>query len=512
MRTAKRITTACLTAIMIFQALAPSAEVFAQELDAVMEASISAARAAGNTARSVQDAVATALEDTDQATSDDAASTPGAGAGTTEGGNGSTNAGESQDSATDGTTSGDTSTEGDASQDDVNADESAADEEQTDDADAAAQADVAYAYNTAKELKEAGVTGITTDANGDVTGIVFNESDDLIKISQTNPSVYQNAVITRGGLSGASFDLSGSDDFQGFGDDDAPFKGSLELNGSTLAVKRTLFNNIVLTDANSTVAVAWKGTDAKQPIVAAKITGNGQALNADVTVSSTNASANTMTLASPLLGEVMGDLTLDATYTTDGDKPLAVNISSDKGNIGLLANTVKAGASFTVAGLTLPLTFDGTPTVKTDAANSSAGGIIGLCEDGVAVALTSPIDLSQFTVIGKAASGGFIGKATKLALDSKNAKFSCPANVGDANSQSSGGFIGNVSFASSVEFTNNNQIDTGAGVNLGQSGDTGAGGVFGLLDTTNGDVTISGGSYASKLVGGLRLHLWWSGR
>ena len=33
MRTAKRITTACLTAIMIFQALAPSTEVFAQELD-----------------------------------------------------------------------------------------------------------------------------------------------------------------------------------------------------------------------------------------------------------------------------------------------------------------------------------------------------------------------------------------------------------------------------------------------------------------------------------------------
>ena len=76
MRTAKRITTACLTAIMIFQALAPSTEVFAQELDAVMEASVSAARAAGNTARSVQDAVATALQGADQATSDDVATTP----------------------------------------------------------------------------------------------------------------------------------------------------------------------------------------------------------------------------------------------------------------------------------------------------------------------------------------------------------------------------------------------------------------------------------------------------
>ena len=150
MRTAKRITTACLTAIMIFQALAPSTEVFAQELDAVMEASVSAARAAGNTARSVQDAVATALQDADQATSDDVATTPGADAGATEGGDGSTNAGESQDSTTDGTTNGDTPTEGDASQDDAAADEGAADEDQADDADtdAAAQASTDPAIKT----------------------------------------------------------------------------------------------------------------------------------------------------------------------------------------------------------------------------------------------------------------------------------------------------------------------------------------------------------------------------
>ncbi len=489
---------------MIFQALAPSTEVFAQELDAVMEASVSAARAAGHTARSVQDAVATALENADQATSDDAATTPGADAGATEGGNGSTNADGSQDSTTDGAISGDVSTEGDASQDGATVGDSATDEEQADDADADvdAQADVKYKYNTVEDLREGGVTGITTGEDGSVTKIEFNESSDLIKISQTNPSVYQNAVITRGGLSGASFDLSGSNDFQGFGADSAPFKGSLELNGSTLSVERTLFNNIVLTGANSTVAVTWKGADA-QPIVAAKIAGGGQTLKANVTVGSTNSSANTMTLASPLLGEVSGDLTLDATYATDGNKPLAVNICSDKGNIGLLVNTVASG-SFTINKLEgLPATYEGTPTIKTTDAKSSAGGIIGLCKDGVTVSLSNQIDLSKFTVIGKAASGGLIGKATKLTLGTDNKKFTCPANVGNTSSQSSGGFIGDVSFASSVEFANNDQIDTGAGVNLGQSDDAGAaGGVFGLLDTTNGDVTISGGSYTSKLVEG----------
>ena len=359
MRTAKRITTACLTAIMIFQALAPSTEVFAQELDAVMEASVSAARAAGNTARSVQDAVATALENADQATSDDAASTPGADAGATEGGNGSTNTGESQDSTTDGTTSGDASTEGDASQDGTTADDSAADEDQTDDADAdaAAQADVTYEYNSVEDLRnKAHVTNITEE-NGVVTQIVFANEADLIKISNTNPIVYQNAAITRTGNTGDAFDLvdktATTDNdrqlvFSGLGGEGVPFKGSLDMKGSTLALNHTLYNNIELNDANRKVAVTWKGADAR-PVIASKINGNGKTLVANVTVA--NVTADKATLKSPLLGEVDGDLTLEATYLVDAGKTLAVEINSTTGNIGLLANTVKANASFTIAKL-----------------------------------------------------------------------------------------------------------------------------------------------------------------
>lgn len=492
---------------MIFQALAPSTEVFAQELDAVMEASVSAARAAGNTARSVQDAVATALQDADQATSDDAATTPGADAGATEGGDGSTNAGESQDSTTDGTANGDASTEGDASQDDAATDEGAAGEEQADDADAdaAAQANVRYEYNTAEELWKAGVTGIATGEDGAVTQIVFNNPADLIKISNTNPTVYQNAAITRTGNTGDAFDLvdktvTTADGhklvFSGFGGEDAPFKGLLDMKESTLVVSHTLYNNIRLSDANKTVTVTWKGTDA-QPVIASKINGNGRTLVANVTVA--NASADKATLRSPLLGEVEGSLALEASYSGDAGKALAVGISSTAGNIGLLANTVKANASFTINKLE-GLPPSGTQTVATTKDGASAGGLIGLCEDGVTVSLANPINLSNFTVVGKAASGGFIGKATRLTLGADNKKFTCPANVGDKTSQSSGGFIGDVSFAGSVEFTNNDQIDTGMGVNLGQGGDAGAGGAFGLLDTTNGDVTISGGSYTSKLV------------
>lgn len=504
MRTAKRITTACLTAIMIFQALAPSTEVFAQELDAVMEASVSAARAAGNTARSVQDAVATALEDADQATSDDATTTPGADAGATEGGNGSTNAGESQDSTTDGTTSGDASTEGDASQDDAAADEGAADEEQADDADADAadQADVTYEYNTVKELKDAGVTNITEE-NGTVTQIVFANEADLIKISNTNPAVYQNAVISRDANTGGEFKLDsasvGNLKFSGFGGEGIPFKGSLDMKRSTLALNHTLYNNIELNDANGTVAVTWKGTDA-QPVIASKINGNDQTLVANVTVA--NASADKATLRSPLLGEVDGSLALEASYSGDAGKTLAVDINSTTGNIGLLANTVKANASFTIAELE-GLPSSGAQAIKTTKDGASAGGLIGCCDENANISLMTQVNLSIFTVIGKAASGGFIGKATRLNLSQADgAKFTCPANVGDTSSENVGGFIGEASFASSVEFTNNDQIDTGDGVTLAgkANNNCGVGAVFGKLSFIDGapSVSFTGGEFKSS--------------
>lgn len=481
---------------MIFQALAPSTEVFAQELDAVMEASVSAARAAGNTAHSVQDAMATALENADQAASDDAATTPGVDAGATEDSSGSTNAGESQDPTTDGTTSGDASTEGDTSQGDTTADDSAADEDQTDDADAdaAAQADATYAYNSVEELKDAiGESKVTTGDDGAVAQIVFANETDLIKISNTNPAVYQNAVISRDANTGGEFKLDsasvGNLKFSGFGGENFPFKGSLDMKTSTLALNHTLYNNIELNDANRKVAVTWKGTDA-QPVIASKINGNDQTLVANVTVA--NVSADKATLKSPLLGEVDGALMLEATYLVDAGKTLAADINSDLGNVGLLANTVKASASFTINKLEgLPL--GGAQSVKTTKVGASAGGLIGFCDENANVSLATHVDLSNFTVVGTAASGGFIGKATKLTLGADNKKFTCPANVGDASSGNVGGFIGEVSFANSVEFTGNDQINTGDGVALSgkASEPNGVGAAIGKLNYVNSTATVS---------------------
>lgn len=493
---------------MIFQALAPSTEVFAQELDAVMEASASAARAAGNTARSVQDAVVTALQDADQAASDDAATTPGADAGATEGGDGSTNAGESQDSTTDGTTSGDAPAEGDASQDDAAADEGAADEEQADDADAdaAAQANTTYPITTVEVLRrKLGDGDVITDGSGAVTAIIFESNADLIAISNTDPAIYQNASISKGGSTGIDFDVCGAEivdglgslTFQGFGSDAYPFKGALNLGDRTLTVNKTLFNNIELGDANSTVKLTWKGTDA-QPIVAAKVTGADKTLAATVTVGTpkSDTEKDICKLTSPLVGEVTGALTLNATYTTSANSPLAVDMQSSAGNMGLLVNTLAEGASLTLAGLALPDKLDGTPTINATADGANAGGLIGEAREGATVALPTGIDVSALSVAGKNAAGGLIGKATNLTLNIADGVTVKPAcNVGDKDSACSGGVIGDVSFAQGF-IVKPNMFDLGKLVTLGASQRAGA--LFGVADISNGDIVVQGGTYKSK--------------
>lgn len=522
---------------MIFQALAPSTEVFAQELDAVMEASVSAARAAGSTARSIQDAVATALEDADQAPSDGTTATPGVDAGATEGGNGSTNTGESQDSTTDGTSSGDAPAEGDASQDGAAADDGATDEEQTNDADADAAAQANPTIDTVNALRDVlGDNKVTTDDSGTVTAITFGSNADLIAISNTDPAIYQNAIISKGGSTGIDFDVCGAETvgdlgsltFQGFGSDDHPFKGALDLGDRTLAANKTLFNNIVLSDANSTVKLTWKGTDA-QPIVAAKVAGESKTLSATITVDKPddNNGTSIVKLTSPLVGEVAGMLTLNATYATSANSPLAINMQSSTGNLGLLVDALAGGASLTIAGLNgLPESFNGIPTIDATGAGANAGGLIGEAGEGAVVTLASNVDVSALSVVGKNAAGGLIGKTNKITLSvgaGNNGKDASgkDINVKPARAVGSspagmyedghvdyatyaGGLIGDASFAG--PFTINSGIfDFGEGVALSVSNTSvspSAGGLFGVLDISNGDVTVNGGSYTSTLQNG----------
>ena len=252
--------------------------------------------------------------------------------------------------------------------------------------------------------------------------------------------------------------------------------------------------------------------------MAAKVTGADKTLAATVTVGTpkSDTEKDICKLTSPLVGEVTGAIALNATYTTSANSPLAVDMQSSAGNMGLLVNTLVEGASLTLAGLALPDKLDGTPTINATAADANAGGLIGEAREGATVALPTGIDVSALSVAGKNAAGGLIGKATKLTLtvgkdnSGKDASGKAIAikpayAVGSSSAGTyAGGLIGDASFADA--FTINSGIfDFGKGVALSVSNTSAApsaGGLFGVLDISNGDVAVNGGSYTSTLQNG----------
>lgn len=539
MRTAKRIFAEFMMVVMVLQACSPTVAAVAAGWQNISNEIAAASAKALDTAEGGETngdvTIGSGSSDTgadsdsagDDAAKDDAA------------------AGDTTDSATGSDSTGD-QTEGDDAADDAAADdaEQDADDATSEDAEAQAGATITDLNKLVELLEKNGAESIVRkDDESGIRSLDVKSSEAFAVLSNADASLYYDAqikVIITGDAKLTESAKNGMS-FQGFGSDEHPFEGRIyrSLNGADspveLTTNRTVFNSLKLTDQNKTVKIKWVGaTTYSDPMIATKISGEGKELNATVDIANpvgTDGTDTTSALTAPLLGEAMGDLTTEVTYGPAGSlEKLNVNAA---GNIGLLANTVKSG-TFTVGSVKFPDSLAAGGVVKTSSGNAgllvgtvedgatlnvgtlnvpavtvqsesgSAGGVVGLVgsNTGATVNVTDALDLHMLTVKGTTASGGFIGKATKLALGADNKKFTCPANVGDKNSKSSGGFIGDVSFAGPVEFANNDQIDTGEGVNLGQSGDTGAGGVFGLLDTTNGDVAISGGSYTSKLVTG----------
>lgn len=542
MRTAKRILAEFMTVVMVLQACSPTV----------------AAVAAGWQNISSEIAAASA-EASDAAESGETKSdvTTGSGSSDTGAAGDSAQDGAAKDDAATGDTS-DSAAGSDSAGDQVEGDDSAGDtaaddaEQDADDAaseDAAAQANATI--NTLDELvrllKANGAESIVCkDDNSGIKSLDVKLSAAFTILSNADASLYYDAQIksiitgdaklTETAKNGAKNDIS----FQGFGSDEHPFEGRIyrSLNGVDspveLTTNRTVFNNLKLTDQNNTVKIKWIGaTTYSAPMVATKVSGGGKTLNAVVNIANsvgTDGTDTTSALTAPLLGEAMGDLTTEVTYGPAGSlEKLNVNAA---GNIGLLANTVKSG-TFTVGSVKFPDSLAAGGVVKTSSGNAgllvgtvedgatlnvgtlnvpaatvqsesgSAGGVVGLVgsSTGATVNVTEALDLRALTVKGTTASGGFIGKATKLTLGADSKKYTCPASVGNENSMNTGGFIGEVSFASSVEFTGNDQIDTDGGVTLaGKANESnGVGAAIGKLSFVDSAAAVSfkGGAFKS---------------
>lgn len=529
MRSVKRILAVYLTFAMAFQLFAPTTGALAEELNLVSGAT---AQQPGSSEGADGSGGGTSA-DAGAASGDDASTSDDASAGGSE-------------TASDDAASGDAAA-GDVSegQEPAASESASADDDAANAQDAPATVAAGATITTVDELKNAmGYDhGVVTEKGGTVTAITFNDAVGLRIISNTAPQLYQTAALTKGGQTGV-LDLSspeGGYTFYGFGSDDCPFKGSFDTNGASIALATSLFNNVELNSNIRIPNLIWKG-EGSEPVIASNVEGGGQSLEVTIQIADHPVSGNenvpesTAGITSALFGTVTGRLTLSATYSFTGMRKGLGATPDATGNVGLLANTVASGSTFTVqsvafpddvasggtvsatsgnAGLLVGAVNDGAtlrvgslnnvPTATIESSSGSAGGVVGKVgsSTGATVEVTSEIDLSSLTVNGGAAAGGFIGQATKLTLtQNEGAKVTCPKTVGDANSGNVGGFIGEVSFGSPVAFTGNNQINTGDGVTLaGKVNDNGGvGAVFGKLAFIDSapSVSFTGGEFKSS--------------
>lgn len=558
MRTAKRILAEFMTVVMVLQACSPTVVAVAAGWQNISNEIAAASAKALDTAEGGETngdvTIGSGSSDTgadsdsagDDAAKDDAA------------------AGDTTDSAMGSDSTGD-QTEGDDAADDAAADdaEQDADDATSEDAEAQAGATITDLKKLVELLKANGAENIVLkEDNSGIKSLNVKSSEAFAALSNADASLYYDAQIKVIITGDAKLTESANNgmSFQGFGSDEHPFEGRIyrSLNGADspveLTTDRTVFNSLKLTDQNNMVKMKWVGaTSYSAPMVASKVSGaenseESKTLNASVDIAGPvdKKDDTTSVLTAPLLGETTGYLAAKVTYSFTGShKILKVNAT---GNIGLIGNTVESG-SLTVESVTFPNDLASGGTVETSSDNAGllvgevkdgatlsvgtltnvpaatvqstsgfAGGVVGLVGSsaGAMVNVTEALDLHALTVKGTTASGGFIGKAANLTLTvgtdnsgkdaSGNAITIKPARAVGSSSAGTyaGGLIGDASFAG--KFTINGDIfDFGEGVDLSVSNTSvapSAGGLFGELDISNGDVTVSGGSYTSTLQNG----------
>lgn len=538
MRTAKRIFAEFMTVVMVLQACSPTVAAVAAGWQNISNEIAAASAKALDTAESG--------EANGDAANGSGASDAGAAGDSAEDGAAKDDAatGDTSDSAAGSDSTGD-QTEGDDAAGDAAADddvEQDADDATSEDAEAQAGATITDLSKLVELLEKNGAESIVRkDDESGIRSLDVKSSEAFAVLSNADASLYYDAQIKVIITGDAKLTESANNgmSFQGLGSDECPFEGRIYRDVDSpveLTTDRTVFNNLKLSDQNKTVRIKWVGaTSYSAPMVASKVSGaeNGEeskTLIASVDIVepvNVDVKDTTSALTAPLLGATTGNLAANVTYSlTDSRKNLNANAT---GNIGLIANTVESG-SLTVESVTFPndLTSGGAvktssgnagllvgevkdgatlsigtlanvPTATVQSTNGSAGGVVGLVgsSTGAMVNVTEALDLHALTVKGTTASGGFIGQATNLSLSqSEGAKVACPERIGDSNSKISGGFIGKVSFMQSVEFTGNNQIDTGNGVTLAGAAHVkgavdGAGSVFGVLALDDPSVSVS---------------------
>lgn len=529
-RIGKRLIVTCVSLSMILQSFAPATNALAATINAAAEAS----------AYSAADGAATetggdSSGDTGAAKDDTVTTTPDAGE---NAGEGAGEAASGADQVTDGE---------EGSQEETTAAEDAA----ADEGEAEAQAQGGYEYNTLDKLSPA-LSKAPETANGEITKLESsNLAQDLKALSNAAPALYKNAKITAHQTSDA-VDLSAGFNGLGGSDENGAFAGTITASDDTavqIKVNRPLFNGL-MASGKQKYLIVWAAGDSQEAVLAKHVFGSDGAA-VDVTVY--GVSGSTEKLTAPIIATLQGNLT--ANVTLDKGTMTSVNIASSTDSIGIVAGTVESG-TLTIGKLDMlgvkTLTVDASSNDEPGQKNGNAGMLVGCVADGAgltidaeitapsgeiksatykngndpsagavvgklgisdkgtkaAILVNNPINLSALTVTGEI-SGGFVGRAGKVSLAFGGDASIIPAKKLEATQASGGlfGWIGTLSEDLGITSANLRMPDGGISIKGGVSnkekpGDrnlTNAGGIFGVLGSGPGALTVQCGPNGDRL-------------
>ncbi len=347
-------------------------------------------------------------------------------------------------------------------------------------------------------------------------GTIINVTDGtgLILLSNVSPADYCsgytiNLITTTGWNVTKSVVIKDKTyEFLGLGDETNPYSGTFTLDKSTSAsqysitTSRALFNSLS-TDAalsNTIPFIISSESSSEKPLLAEKLKkgSSDNKLTCKSVLREPNEGVSDAKIGG-LIGTMETDTNADISFENTVNSALTVKGES---HTGLFCNTMESGASLTA---TFTNTNNGKITVEAAANGADAGGFVGHMEDGtLTIAGKSVAQVNS--AYGNA--GGLVGSANGGAIQIKedeNTKtsfvFADSFALKAGSDKAAGGLIGEYTVVgsetqtgkSSAEYDLSRYQFPAEGKEITISGGKNVGGVFGLLQNTskNASVTLS---------------------
>ena len=334
----------------------------------------------------------------------------------------------------------------------------------------------------------------------------------LILLSNVRPSDYCsgytiNLITTVGWNVTKSVEIAGKTyEFLGLGDETNPYSGTFTLDKNTSAsqysitTSRALFNSLS-TDAalsNTIPFIISSESSSEKPLLAEKLKkgSSDNKLTCKIVLREPNEGVSDAKIGG-LIGTMETDTNADISFENTVNSALTVKGES---HTGLFCNTMESGASLTA---TFTNTNNGKITVEAAANGADAGGFVGHMEDGtLTIAGKSVAQVNS--AYGNA--GGLVGSANGGAIQIKEEEntntyfiFADSFALKAGSDKAAGGLIGEYTVVgsetqtgkSSAEYDLSRYQFPAEGKEITISGGKNVGGIFGLLQNTGKNVSVT---------------------